>query len=175
MRFHFIVLCTLLLPAILLLNACGFQPVYGSHHSHIENGIVVDGLGAVHIATIPDRSGQILRQELQQRFYTGPRAETPRYELRVKLRENKIDLGVRKDAVVTRAQYRFQATYSLVNAQNGQLIRNGHSRATASYNILDNEFATDISAKDARERGLTLIADEITTQISLQLKAQTSS
>ena len=57
------------LPALLALPGCGFHPLYASNGS--EPGPAKEGLGQISVGLIPERAGQILRQELQARFDHG--------------------------------------------------------------------------------------------------------
>jgi len=49
------------------LSGCGFQPVYMPTASG-KAGVAQRELAAIHVALIPDRPGQVLRQALQSRF-----------------------------------------------------------------------------------------------------------
>ena len=56
-----------LLIATIIVAACGFQPLYGSSQG-VLSGAVVENLAAVRITAIPDRVGQIVRNDLLDRL-----------------------------------------------------------------------------------------------------------
>ncbi len=158
----------LALMALMTLSACGFQPVYGTWSG--EQSGVPQELAQIGIATIPERNGQILRTYLQQRLAATEQPDSFPYVLRIALEERLIDLGLQPDAVTTRTQVRILARFSLINRSAGQPITSGRARATTSFNILDSELATDVSAQDARERALESVGDEIVQQLALHFQ-----
>lgn len=149
--------------ATLPLAGCGFQPLYGRARAVTPVG---DSLNAVAIATIQDRSGQVLRNLLIDRMHIGGTPPVAPYLLSVALRERVIDLGIRKDAVATRGQIRFTASYALTRRVDGASLLSAGARSTASYNILPSEFGTTVTAEDARRRGLEVLANDIVTRLS---------
>jgi hypothetical protein len=62
------------------LSGCGFQPVYMPTTSG-KAGVAQRELAAIHVAIIPDRPGQVLREALQSRFEGSGSGVAQRYEL----------------------------------------------------------------------------------------------
>lgn len=151
-----------LLPAAL--RACGFTPVYGTgaHESAVGTA-----LANVQIDPIVDRNGQVLRNNLIDRFYTDGRPDSPRYRLSVALAATEEELGIQKDATATRARLRLQASYELIEISTGQVVYRTFSRSIISFNLLDSQFAVLATRQDAYDRGLTELADDIRTRLSL--------
>lgn len=151
-----------LLPVVT--GACGFKPVYGTT---AHDSAVGAALANVHIDPITDRNGQVLRNNLIDRFYTDGRPAGPRYRLAVALAATEEELGIQKDATATRARLRLQASYELIEISTGQVVYRTFSRSVVSFNLLDSQFAVLATRQDAYDRGLTELADDIRTRLSL--------
>lgn len=154
-----------LLPAGL--GGCGFQPVYGSF---ADRAAPVEQLNLVQIDPIPDRTGQVLRNLLIDRFYPAGRPADPKYRLAVALASSEESLGIRPDATATRARLRLQASYELIDVATGQVVYRTFSRALVSYNLLEAQYATLVSQQDAYERGLVELSEDIRTRLALYFK-----
>lgn len=163
---HFPRLATVLLLALMpaVLGACGFKPVYGTASHDSAVGVA---LANVQIDPITDRNGQVLRNNLIDRFYTDGRPANARYRLAVALAATEEELGIQKDATATRARLRLQASYELIEISTGQVVYRTFSRSIVSFNLLDSQFAVLATRQDAYDRGLTELADDIRTRLSL--------
>ena len=155
----------LLSGSVLAVAGCGFRPLYGTG-SAAANGQVSDELAAVEIPVVGDRNGQILRNNLIRLFNPGGRPSLPRYRLAVGLRVSEVKLGIQRDDTATRANLVASARYTLTDTA-GEELTSGSSRAIASFNILDDEFATLSGSEDARDRALAEIAQDIRTRIAI--------
>jgi LPS-assembly lipoprotein len=155
---------TALTIALPLLGGCGFRPVYG------DRGVATApaaALATVAIDTIPERSGQVLRNLLIDRFYADGRPDKPTWRVAVQLSMAEEELGILKDATATRARLRLLANYELIETSTGKTVYRTFSRAIVSYNILDAQYGTLISRQDAESRGLTELAEDIRTRLAL--------
>lgn len=143
---------------------CGFQPIHGDRSR--ASAAALEGFD---IELIPDRSGQLLRTELLQRF--RPRGETgpARFTIRVGLSESLQNLAVRIDDTATRANLRLRATFSVVNRADRLVYYKGVAQSVNSYNILTSDFATLSARADARRRGVRELANDIKERISVWL------
>ena len=153
-----------LLPGVL--GACGFKPVYGVSSEHEATD---KALANVQIDPIADRNGQMLRNNLIDRFYTESRPDKPTYRLAVALTAAEESLGIQKDATATRARLRLQASYELIDIESGKVVYRTFSRSVVSFNLLDSQYAILASRQDAYDRGLTELANDIRTRLSLFL------
>lgn len=151
-----------LMPAAL--GACGFKPVYGTA---AHDSTVGTALANVQIDPIADRNGQVLRNNLIDRFYTDGRPASAKYRLALSLAATEEALGIQKDATATRARLRLQASYELVDIASGQVVYRTFSRSVVSFNLVDSQFAVLATRQDAYDRGLTELADDIRTRLSL--------
>ncbi|MCI0431672.1 MAG: LPS assembly lipoprotein LptE [Rhodospirillales bacterium] len=158
------------LAALLLLAACGFQPLYG------ERGVATasDQLAAIRIQPIPDRSGQVLYNALRDGLNPlGPPA-SPEYLLRVQLSEDTEGVALRTDETATRVNLTLTAIFALHAGDAKEPLYRGVSRTTTAYNVLDSPYATLTSAEDARARALQDIAREIRGRLAVFLTRQAS-
>ena len=155
----------IILMLLLLLNACGFQPLYGDNKGQANS----TELAKIEISAISERNGQYLRQELVDRMHSHGQQTPAQYVLSVGTIEAKGDQTISKDATVTRSFIRHTAQYILTDKNTGKKILERSLIASNSYNNLFSEFGTLITEDDARMRNLQDLADRITQQISTYL------
>jgi LPS-assembly lipoprotein len=151
--------------AATMVSACGFRPLYGNRGA--RTGPVQADMTTVQISQISNRSGQILRNRLLDKMTPGGQPTQPSFRLTIKLDENKVPLGIRKDETATRANMIQTAQYALVDVTNGVAVDTGSAQSTTSYNVLDSDFGTIMSERDARRRGIELLAESITLRVAL--------
>jgi LPS-assembly lipoprotein len=148
--------------ALFFVGACGFEPLYGQK----SGSSVVSDLAATKINLIEDRIGQQLRNTLVEEFAPGGASQSPRYLLDVKLQESKSTLAIRVDETTSRAVLEIQAAFTLRRANDGQVLYDGLSRATTSYNVVNSDFATVNAEADARKRAIRVLGDDIKLRLA---------
>lgn len=96
--------------------------MYGNYSAASQqNAQSATALNRVVIETIPDRSGQVLRNMLVDRFYEGGVPTSPLASLQVgKLNETKTDLDLTKSSESTRAQLRLSTRMTLTDSHSGK-------------------------------------------------------
>jgi len=153
------------------LAGCGFEPLHGKNSASSAAA-----LESVRVSVIRDRAGQQLRNRLQQLLSPrGSRADA-HWQLKVNLQESIQEILIEESALATRAAIRITAQYSLsqLGTVGGEkaFSRSGESRSVGSYNILDAEFeyVNVVAERDARERALQLLANEIKRRVSIWLR-----
>ena len=149
-----------LLLSLTLLQGCGYQPLYGA------NTPAAQQLPMVQINNIPDRLGQQLRNSLIDRFYQDGRPVSPEYTLDISLVPSVYKLGIALDDSATRAELSLRAYYTLRNMQGAAIMSDSTSSVT-NFNILRSQYATLIGERDAYDRSITQVAEDITRRISL--------
>ena len=148
-----------------IISACGFNPIYGTKHKNVTNT-----LSHIEISNIADRSGQILRNDLIDRFYSNGRPNDISYILDVApIEENIVDLDITKSSDATRAQLHLKTKINLKDTRSGEVILSRNISAISSYNVLTSEFATRVSAQNTRENAINDLARQIELQIGLYL------
>jgi LPS-assembly lipoprotein len=168
--------CISCVAAILLLalTACGFQPLYGNRS--LDAIRAEEGLARVSVGVIADRTGQMLRNELDVRLDPNNQNLRPLYNLSVTLTESIASLAVRRDASATRANLKLTAQYSLKLSSSSETIYSGTVRSLNSYDILgaENEFSNLTARDEARRRAARDLADQIALRIALALENKTA-
>ncbi|MGE0745067.1 MAG: LPS assembly lipoprotein LptE [Rhodospirillales bacterium] len=150
--------------AALSLGGCGFRPLYGERAAAPEIG---EKLADVGVDIIPDRSGQILRNELLDRMTPRGAPGAPAYHLGVALTESRQEFAIRQDETATRSNVIFSARFALRRASDNQVIHGGIAVVRNSYDLLQNKFATLSAEEDARTRALRQLAEEIRTRLAI--------
>ena len=145
------------------LTGCGFTPMYGSR-GVATSETVVASLSQVEIRPIAERRGMVLRQQLDEKLHPGG-ASGSRYELQVRLASNVQELGVRKDSTTSRANLILTANFVLWDGT--KRLDRQSVQSIVSYNILDDQYATIASVRDAESRALKQISDEIRTRLAV--------
>ncbi len=153
---------------LLLLTACGFQPLYGTGSGRTA---VAPQLAQIQIPLIADAPGQQLRNFLLDRL-PAP-AGSPRYQLNVGLTENKIGIAISRDATVTRQQLRSVVRASLLDRTNGEIVWTQEIFTTSGYNVLGSQFSTLVGEEDARKRNLHDLSERLINMIALYFERST--
>jgi LPS-assembly lipoprotein len=153
-----------LLAALACLPACGFHPVYGARD---DNGTpVAEQLNQVAIDNIPDRRGQLLRNELIDRMYGKGRPQQPLYRLSVKLRMTEADLGIQANATSTRTLLDMYGDYVMQDAAGKELFK-GTAHSVTSFNTLNDQYGNLTAEEGAIERTISEVGEQIVNRVSL--------
>ena len=149
--------------AALSLSGCGFRPLYADRSGGTG---VADDVATVRVASIPDRTGQILRNELIDRLNPSGEPTDPRYALEVRVAVAELGLGIRKDETATRTTLRFRSSFGLRDSASGAIVYSSRVTAATSYNVVASDYATIASERAARRRGLILVAESIALRLA---------
>ncbi len=155
---------TLALAAGLVLSGCGFRPLYGDYAPGVS---AHEELSRIRLNTRNDRVDYLVRTNLIDRLHTTRASAEPKYELRVRLRDEREGVAVERDASITRFNYQLVAVYELTDIETNEVMFNGKSRSVAAYNVVDNQFATLSAQRDAEERAAQDIADDVKIRIAI--------
>jgi LPS-assembly lipoprotein len=158
-----------------MLSGCGFHPVYGTRGA--APGSPTHELGTVDVAIIPDRHGQLLRQQLQQRFDGPGRALAKQYELTVSFGIASDTIGIQQDTTATRVRQIGTANWTLKRLDPAAtFVTSGTARALDGFNILDQQyFAADEEGQAGFRRLAEAVANQITLQLATYFQRQASS
>jgi LPS-assembly lipoprotein len=145
------------------LAGCGFRPM----HATYADGAVTDQLAKIYVASITDRVGQRVRNELLDRL--TPKGVPPRndYRLEVDLSASRPPTALSSADLATRRNYELTARFTLTSADGSTSLFTGRYRALASYDIVDSEFATLTAIDYAEGLAATQVADAIFTRLSV--------
>lgn len=151
-----------LLPA---LAGCGFTPLYGQKGGP-EDRVLKEEMAAIRVLPIPDRMGQQLRNALVERLTPTGEPARARYKLEVIANESVGGTGQRKDAKATMGQLTLSASFRL---SVGEQIYSGSARSMVSFNFVGPRYGSVAGERDAEERAIGEIAEEIRNQVAMIL------
>jgi len=149
---------------ILLLSNCGYSPIYSN--SNLKN----KELQAISVKNIKDRSGQILKANLTDKLNPNGKKSLTKYSLEVVLSEGKETIGYRRDKSATRSNLILNVEYDLKEMKGGTSILKKSILVTSSYDIVESLYATIVAEKDARNKGLKIISDNIVNDLAIFFK-----
>ena len=146
-------------------TGCGFQPLYshgGGNSSHVLNQ-----LARIQINPIENRTGQILRNFLQDKLTPLGVPSSPTHELIISLKETRSDMAILRDSTSTFAKVKMDAKYQLVSMETKNVLDSGTVTSTTVFNIVSSEYANLSAQKDARRRTVSIISDLVKERLAL--------
>ena len=152
-------------------GGCGFSPLYGPSAEGLD-GPAARGLSEVSVAIIPERSGQLLRQALQARFYGAGTSRARLYVLKTTFGISGDSIAVRQDNTATRSRLIGSASWTLA-ASDPRLgtVASGTARVVDGFNIFDQQyFSADLAGEAAQRRIAEAVADRVTLQLAAYFK-----
>jgi len=148
------------------LAGCGFRPLYAPAGSGMAGPAAAE-TAAIYIPPVAERSGQLLRQALQQRFEGSGTGTAKRYELVTSISINSDAIAIQRDSSSSRVRLIGSAPWVLRTLSLGRpVLAQGSSRVLDGYNILNQQFfAADLENETATRRVASALADQIAVQI----------
>jgi LPS-assembly lipoprotein len=162
------------------LGACGFEPLYAKRETSTD---VALELAKVKVGTLTDpapgtmkgirdfpiendRSRQILRNYLQDDL--GPRNGAVRgeYVLNIQILEPRTNVAIDRSDSTLRYGYSV-VTYFDLRDNAGKQLFSGSSSSATTFAVSQSEFATISSQKDARDRAMQEISQDIRNQLAV--------
>ncbi len=158
---------------VFLLGGCGFHPMYGDYSRPTQGNVAASAaMEQVGIDIVPNREGQMLRNNLMDRLYHNGYPSNPTANLHVdELKETITKLDLTKASESTRAQLRLETLMTLKDGA-GKPLLSRPIKSIVSYNILGSEFATRVTEDDARRSAINDIARQIELNLSLYYNGQ---
>ena len=150
---------------LIIATGCGFQPLYS--HGSGNSSHVVNQLSRIQISPIENRTGQILRNFLQDKLTPSGVPFSPAYKLTISLKETRSDMGILRDSTSTFAKVKMDAKYQLINIETNNVLDSGTVSSTTVFNIVSSEYANLSAQKDARRRTARIISDSVKERLAL--------
>jgi LPS-assembly lipoprotein len=154
---------------LLALGACGFTPLYGG-----QTGDDVSAqLEQVKIAPIPERTGQLLQQSLQDAMQRQGQPTTQLYVLTVDYSINVQGIGIQADSSSTRNRYVATAKWTLapIGAPD-TVMANGNATTENAENVIDSQyFASELETGTVNQQLADQLAAQITGQVAVYFRA----
>lgn len=142
------------------LAGCGLHPLYSGGGS----GTVATALTRVEVGAIEGKAGWLMTNALNDRFHASG---TPLYRLEIKLDDQIIGLGVRRDDSVSRERRTLRARYQLVDLSKGTVLLDATAGSDAGLDVVNSEYATIAAENTALERLTEIVADQIVSRVAL--------
>ena len=142
--------------AALPLAGCGFEPAYGT------GGVAEKLRGRVLVDAPDDRDGFTLVSRLEERL---GRAQAPAYRLSYAIETEKDDLAITTAQEITRYHVVGRVSYSLTEAGSGTVLAQGRVDSFTGYSATGTTVSTLAAERDAYERLMIILADQIVTRL----------
>lgn len=136
---------------------CGFRPLY----KQTGNTGTVQEFSQISIAQPEDRPSQQLRNYLLDSLTPYGQPDRPLYRLEYRLIETVGSVFVTRTEEITRNNLQLSASVYLRDYQTGTVLTSLSTTSQASYNVTQADYANLVSEKNARERALRDIAEQI--------------
>ncbi len=156
----------MLVPAALALAGCNLKPVYAGGGASAPATLLAD----IGIAPIPERSGFMVRQALEEQF--GRPAASPRYRLEVVLDDQITAFGLRGDSSAARERRTLRARFRLVDGTSNEVLVDDTASADAGIDRVSSNFAVVAAETMALERLSTDIARQISARLARYARAR---
>tara|TARA_B100000745_G_scaffold213222_1_gene141363 strand:+ start:1554 stop:2045 length:492 start_codon:yes stop_codon:yes gene_type:complete len=154
----------LYLIAFFMSSSCGYEPIYSKNINTNKE------LLSISIKNIKNRSGQILRNTLLNQLNPERERVITKYRLIIEISESSTSLGYRRDRSATRTDLEVTAKYLLKNVKNDEIILKEDVKSISSFDVVESVYATLVAEKDAREKSLKIISDNIYTNLVIFFK-----
>lgn len=141
----------------LALSGCGFTPVYG------PGGTGNRLLGQIALDEPDTTAGYLFTRRFEERL---GRSDGP-YQLETGIQVDEQDLGSTSTGVITRYRLLGRVFYTLRDAD-GQALIEGRTNAFTGYSTTGSTVATRAAERDAQERLMVLLADQVIDQLILE-------
>ncbi|MCB1428090.1 MAG: hypothetical protein KDJ48_00495 [Nitratireductor sp.] len=154
--------------AALTLQACVFQPLYGTPADG-RPGIGAT-LAAISVPEVDSRVGQQVRNHLLFLFQGGRGPADARYELRIRAADANRQIAASQLARTTTAgTVSVTVSYDLIDLSNNTRIDGGTRVGNAAYDRTAQSFANIRAVRDAENRAAREVAEQIRLTVAARL------
>ncbi len=140
-----------------IVAGCGFRPLY----KQTGSTNTVQDFSQISIAQPEDRPSQQLRNFLLDSLTPYGQPDRPLYRLEYRLSETVGSVFVTRTEEITRNNLQLNVTVYLRDYQTGIVLTSLSTTSQASYNVTLADYANLVSEKNARERALRDVAEQI--------------
>lgn len=136
------------------LTGCGFTPVYGPKGTALRGRVAIDAPD--------DRESYALVEQLNRGF--GP-ATSAEYRLSYEIETARKAVGLTRAQEIRRYHITGKVTYTLTEIASGRVMTSGEAESFTAYSATGSTVSTLTAPRDAYERLMAILADQIVTQI----------
>lgn len=142
------------------LSACGFAPAYGP-------GAPAAALrGRVEADAPTTRDAFNLVARFEERL---GRPQAPAYRLGYRIETRRVDLAVNTAGSILRSTLTGTAEWRLTSISTGALVAEGRAESFTGSAATDATIAAQAAEEDAARRLMTILADQIVTEITAKI------
>ncbi len=160
-----------LVPVTAALAGCGFQPLYAKPET--DNSMSLE-LASIRIGDIGEdderRVGQLLRNELIDRFTAGVGEQPQRYTLAIEIDQRTSALQIQNTDTVTRYNLQLLAKLRLFANGSNEAIYVADAQATSSYDVVDSEYATLVAEQGSARAAARDLSNTIANLLALYFR-----
>lgn len=149
----------MMLAGLLGLAACGFTPVYGPG----GGGQALQGAVALPVAK--NDAQYAFNQRFEDRL--GRASSGAPYVLKMQFQKSDQDLGSTSTGSTTRIRLIGRVFFTLSDAGTGAVLRDARTNAFVGYSTTGSTVATRAAERDAEERLMVLLADQVIDDLLL--------
>ncbi|MCB2117040.1 MAG: hypothetical protein KDE00_12270 [Rhodobacteraceae bacterium] len=142
--------------ALLPLAACGFTPAYA------PGGPAEGLLGQILVDAPEDKDSFDLVARLEERL---GRSRSPAYRLSYRIETRTQGQAIQPDNTINRYQILGDVSFALHDAASDTVLTKGKVSSFTAYSAFGTAVATAASEADAHARLMTILADQIVTQL----------
>lgn len=144
----------------LILQSCSFGPLYDKK--------VQQSLGSIFVSTIPNRDGQILRNQLRYLLEGYQTSEKTRYNLMIDLSITESNIGVNRTGVTVRKNKVALAKLVLKDRLTQETVYSSRVKSQNSYVVRNRQFYSNPITEDhATKQALELLAQFIQADLAM--------
>jgi LPS-assembly lipoprotein len=162
-----------LAPVAAALAGCGFQPLMA--RPEVDASISME-LAAIRIGDIGEdedrRVGQLLRNELIDRFTAGVGEQPQRYYLAIDIDQRTSALQIQNTDTVTRYNLELIARFRLYENGSNETIYAADASAISSYDVVDSEYATLVAEQGSARAASRDLSNTIAALLALYFRRQ---
>ncbi len=149
------------LSIFLLICSCGFKPMYKeTPYNNLSEKTASIAISPVKV--FDGAYGVELRNKLLNKLTPLGKPENPKYILDITLSEpNILDYTIKTDGTASSYLVKMYAVYTLKQKKDFKVLFTKTANAEISYNILKNQFSTEMLKKNA----IKLTIDDLANQI----------
>jgi len=162
-----------ILPFILALASCGFEPLYVERHSDQKwyyqgqfDTSITNEMAQIKVEPADERIGQLVRNELLDSLTPKGAPDKPKYRLKIENIDKSVtEQAMRDDITATRERVEYKLNYVLIDASNSEKLVSGDTLALLGYDIMANPYSTTFSQKKVEKDAAKIMADDISLRI----------
>lgn len=145
----------------LIICSCGFKPLYKTT-AYNDLSEQTSEIAITPVKNFDGARGIDLRNNLLNKLTPNGKPSNPKYYLNISLSQPNItDYTIKNDGIASSYLIRMTADYNLVNAKTKDIVLKKSANSELSYNILKDQFSTEMLKNNAIKLAINDIAEQI--------------